>query len=163
MYNYTSLFDVFPIDRWQQPTHFGLSNVLVEQTDLINFLSKLPPAVQTVELSFLTFMEGEGHYITLMEDIRNKLDWRHRPVEGRIKISVKIFCYLSYYGRYICADKEVEEFVYNDGPQPFQHRQPGNSCDVDLGTGVLKDLFNLAWERPNDHPPERSLVFSRPH
>jgi hypothetical protein len=69
MYNYTSLFDVFPIERRQQLTHFGLSNVPLEQTDLINFLSKLPPTVKTVELSFLTFMEGEGYYISLMEDI----------------------------------------------------------------------------------------------
>ncbi|PNP73530.1 hypothetical protein FNYG_13124 [Fusarium nygamai] len=161
MYNYTSLFDVFPIERWQQLTHFGLSNVLVAQTDLINFLSKLPPTVQTVELSFLTFMDGDGHYISLMEDVRDKLNWKHRPVEGRIKIFAKIFCYLSYYGRYICVDKEVEEFVYNDGPQPFQLRQPGNSSDVDPGTGVLKDLFNPAWERPNDYSAERRLVFPR--
>ncbi|VTT70899.1 unnamed protein product, partial [Fusarium fujikuroi] len=146
MYKYTSLFDVFPIDRWQQLTHFGLSNVLVAKSDLITFLSKLPPTVQTVELSFLTFMEGDGHYISLMEDIRDKLDWKHRPLEGRIKILAKIFCYLSYCGRYICVDKEVEEFVYNDGPQPFQLRQRGNSSDVDPGTGVLKDLFNPAWE-----------------
>ncbi|KLO79488.1 uncharacterized protein LW93_12675 [Fusarium fujikuroi] len=146
MYKYTSLFDVFPIDRWQQLTHFGLSNVLVAKSDLITFLSKLPPTVQTVELSFLTFMEGDGHYISLMEDIRDKLDWKHRPLEGRIKILAKIFCYLSYCGRYICVDKEVEEFVNNDGPQPFQLRQRGNSSDVDPGTGVLKDLFNPAWE-----------------
>ncbi|KAF5560627.1 hypothetical protein FPHYL_6534 [Fusarium phyllophilum] len=163
MYNYTSLFDVFPIDRWQQLTHFGLSNVLVAQTDLTTFLLKLPSTVQTVELSFLTFMEGDGHYISLTEDIRDELDWKHRPVEARVKIFVKTFCYLSYYGRYICVDKEVEEFVYNDGPQPFHLRQPGNSSDVDPGTGVLKDLFNPAWERPNDYSPERRLVFTRQH
>ncbi|KAF5722738.1 hypothetical protein FMUND_2615 [Fusarium mundagurra] len=161
MYNYTSLFDVFPIERWQQLTHFGLSNVLVAQTDLIASLSKLPSTVQTVELSFLSFMEGDGHYISLMEDIRDKLDWKHRPVEGRIKILAKIFCYLSYYGRYICVDKEVEEFVYNDGPQPFQLRQPGNSSDVDPGIGVLRDLFNPSWERPNDYSANRRLVFPR--
>ncbi|KAG5748014.1 hypothetical protein H9Q70_009320 [Fusarium xylarioides] len=149
MYNYTSLFGV----------HFGLSNVLVAQTDLITFLSKLPSTVQTVELSFLTFMEGDGHYISLMEDIRDELDWKHRPVEARIKIFAKIFCYLSYYGRYICVDKEVEEFVYNDGPQPFKLRQPGNSSDIDPGTSVLKDLFNPAWERPNDYSVDRRLVF----
>ncbi|KAF5679879.1 hypothetical protein FDENT_8593 [Fusarium denticulatum] len=161
MYQYTPLFDVFPIDRWQQLTYFGLSNVLVAQTDLIAFLSKLPQTVQTVELSFLTFMEGDGHSISLMEDIRDKLDWKHRPLERRVKIFAKIFCYLSYYGRYICVDKEVEEFVYNDGPQPFQLRQPGNSSDVDPGTGVLKDLFNPAWECPNDYSVERRLVFPR--
>ncbi|KAF5981854.1 hypothetical protein FCOIX_3993 [Fusarium coicis] len=161
MYNYTSLFEVFPIERWHQLTHFGLSNVLVEQSDLINFLSKLPPTVKTVELSFLTFMEDEGHYISLMEDIHDKLDWKHRPLERRIKIFAKIFCYLSYYGRCICVDKEVEEFVYNDGPQPFRLRQPGNSSDVDPGTGVLKDLFNPAWERTNEYSVERRLVFPR--
>ncbi|CVL06630.1 uncharacterized protein FMAN_11783 [Fusarium mangiferae] len=138
MHKYTSLFDVFPIDRWQQLTHFGLSN-----------------------LSFLTFMEGDGNYISLMEDIRDKLDWKHRPLDGRIKILAKIFCYLSYYGRYICVDKEVEEFVYNDGPRPFWLRQRGNSSDVDPGTGVLKDLFNPAWERPNDYSSKRRLAFPR--
>ncbi|KAF5592357.1 hypothetical protein FPCIR_5678 [Fusarium pseudocircinatum] len=159
IHKYTSLFDVFPIDRWQQLTHFGLLNVLVAQTDLIAFLSKLPRTVQTV--GFLTFMEGDGHYISLMEDIRDKLDWKHRTLERRVKIVAKIFCYLSYYGRYICVDKEVEEFVYNDGPQPFQLRQRDNSSDVDPGTGVLKDLFNPAWERPNDYSAERRLVFPR--
>jgi hypothetical protein len=74
IHQYASLFDVFPIDRWQKLTHFGLSNVLVTQNDLISFLSKLPPTVQTVELSFLTFMKGEGHYRSLIEDIRDKLN-----------------------------------------------------------------------------------------
>ncbi|KAF4502325.1 hypothetical protein FAGAP_1437 [Fusarium agapanthi] len=163
IHKYTSLFDVFPIDRWQQLTHFGLSNVLVAQTDLIAFLLKLPQTVQTVELSFLNFMEGDGHYISLMEDIRDKLDWKHRPFERRIKTFAKIFCYLLYYGRYICIDNEVEECVYSNGPQPIQLRQRGNSSDVDPGTGVLKDLFNPAWERPNDYSTERRLVFPRQH
>ncbi|RBQ81900.1 hypothetical protein FVER14953_21528 [Fusarium verticillioides] len=96
-----------------------------------------------------------------MEDIRDKLDWKHRPSERRIKIFAKIFCYLSYYGRYVCVDKELEEFVYKDEPQPFQLRQPGNRSDVDPATGVLKDLFNPAWERPNDYSAERRLVFPR--
>ncbi|KAJ4072973.1 hypothetical protein NW756_014437 [Fusarium oxysporum] len=163
MHQYTSLFDVFPIHRWQKLTHFGLSNVVVAQNDFINFLSKLPPIVLTVELSFLTFMEGEGHYISLMEDIHDKLDWKHRPVEERIRIYAKIFCYLSYYGRYICLDKEVEEFVYKNGPPSFQLRQRDNSSNVDSGTGVLKDLFNASWERLNDFSPERRLVFPRMH
>lgn len=91
-------------------------------------------------------MEGDGHYISLMEDIHDKLDWKHRPLEGRINILAKAFCYLSYYGRYICVDKEFEEFIYNDGPQPFQLRQRGNSSGIDPGTGVLKDLLNPTWE-----------------
>ncbi|KAI3576390.1 hypothetical protein IWW34DRAFT_808288 [Fusarium oxysporum f. sp. albedinis] len=117
---------------WIKLTHFGLSNVLVAQNDLINFLSKSPPT-------------------------------KHRPDEERIKIYAKIFCYLSYYGRYICPDKEVVEFVYKNGSQPFQLRQRDNSSDVDSGTGVLKDLFNPSWERPNDSSPERRSVFPRMH
>ncbi|KAH7203182.1 hypothetical protein BKA60DRAFT_611955 [Fusarium oxysporum] len=117
---------------WIKLTHFGLSNVLVAQNDLINFLSKSPPT-------------------------------KHRPDEERIKIYAKIFCYLSYYRRYTCPDKEVGGFVYRNGPQPFQLRQRGNSSDVDSGTGVLKDLFNPSWERPNDSSPGRRSVFPRMH
>ncbi|KAK2669380.1 hypothetical protein RAB80_014906 [Fusarium oxysporum f. sp. vasinfectum] len=139
-------------------SHFALNRGTEEYTNFCDMVKR--PAV---ELSFLTFMEGEGHYISLMEDIRDKLDWKHRPVEERIRIYAKIFCYLSYYGRYICLDKEVEEFVYKNGPPSFQLRQRDNSSDVDSGTGVLKDLFNPSWERPNDSSPERRLVFPRMH
>ncbi|KAM0546634.1 hypothetical protein ACHAPJ_010772 [Fusarium lateritium] len=151
MDDFVSLFDIFPIDCWTKVRHFGLSGMQVTQENLVSFLAKLPPTLRSVELSFLGFLSEQGHYRGLLEDIRDRLDWRNRPIDERIEIRVNIVYNQRDPGRYVCLDKEVQEYVYGDGPPPFLRGRVGDSCITD-GTGTQKDEFNPHWERPYDSP-----------
>ncbi|UZP35418.1 hypothetical protein NXS19_003234 [Fusarium pseudograminearum] len=55
------------------------------QDDLISLLGKLPPTLVSIELSFLSIIEGTGHYAGILANIRDKLGWRHRPIDKRIR------------------------------------------------------------------------------
>ncbi|KAM0231784.1 hypothetical protein ACHAPO_008365 [Fusarium lateritium] len=141
-----SLFDIFPIDQWSTEgnlKHFGLSGVQVTQDDLISLLGKLPPTLQSIELSFLSVIEGTGHYAGILADIRDKLDWRHRHIDKRIRICVLVTIDQPDYGRYTCLDKEVNEYIYGDGPPPFGVDGSGSGFRmVEFGTGMQYDEFD---------------------
>ncbi|EEU44467.1 uncharacterized protein NECHADRAFT_48560 [Fusarium vanettenii 77-13-4] len=148
MEEFVSLFSVFPIDRWTKLRHFGLSRMQVAQDDLVSFLAKLPSTLESVELSFLAFLEEQGNYCGLLSDIRDKLGWRDRPVDAKVKICVLItFNQANREGRYIRLNKEVQDYVYGSGPPPFSPRGY-----IGYGTGVQQDEFNPHWERPYEKP-----------
>ena len=44
--------------------------------------------------------------------------------------------------------KEVQEFIYGQGQNPFAEDKPGN---LPLGIGTIKDAFEPNFERPNVH------------
>ncbi|KAJ4193817.1 hypothetical protein NW759_016563 [Fusarium solani] len=143
MDEFVSLFTVFPVDHWTRLRHFGLSHVQVTQDELISFLAKLPSTLRSVELSFLFFLQEQGNYSGLLGDIRDKLYWRDRPVNARVKICVRIVYNQHQVGRYVRLDKEVQDYVYGSGPAPFSPN--GYISD---GTGVQEDEFNPHWKRP---------------
>ncbi|XEU94725.1 hypothetical protein FSHL1_000009 [Fusarium sambucinum] len=147
-----SLFDIFPIDQWSTGgnlKHFGLSGIQVTQDDLISLLGKLPPTLQSIELSFLSVIEGTGHYAGILADIRDKLDWRHRPIDKRIRICVLVSIDQPDYGRYTCLDKEVNEYIYGDGPPPFGVDGSGSGFRmIESGTGMQYDEFDPDFAQP---------------
>ncbi|CVK87880.1 uncharacterized protein FMAN_05302 [Fusarium mangiferae] len=116
-----SLFDIFPVDTF--PTgklrHVGLSGLPVLQDDLISFLGKLPSTIKSVDLSFLALVRGHGNHATMLAAIRDELGWRHRPASERVKVSISMLLNQFNHGRYVCLDREVQEYVYGDGPPPF--------------------------------------------
>lgn len=81
--NFVPLGTIFPIERWPRLQHFGLMRFLVTQDDVISFLSALPSTVQSVELSFLSFLDYGGSYYGLLYQMREKLDWRVRDISKR--------------------------------------------------------------------------------
>lgn len=115
----------------------------VTQDDLVSFLEKLPSTLRSVELSFLFFLQDQGNYSGLLGDIRDKLCWKDRPVEARVKICVRIVYNQRQVGLYVRLDKEVQDYVYGSGPVPFSPN--GYISD---GTGVQEDEFNPHWKRP---------------
>ncbi|KAF5011253.1 hypothetical protein FDECE_2606 [Fusarium decemcellulare] len=143
MDEFVSLFSVFPIDHWTKLKHFGLSSMQVTQSDLVSFLAKLPSTLQSVELSFLAFLQDQGNYAGLLSDIRDKLGWRDRPVDMRVKMRVLIRSKQLRVGRYISLDKEVVNYVYGLGPAPFSA-----TGHINRGAGVEKDEVNPHWKRP---------------
>ncbi|KAI8659800.1 hypothetical protein NCS56_01198000 [Fusarium sp. Ph1] len=89
-------------------------------------------------------LKRQGNYWGLLSDIRDKLGWRNRPVDARVKICVLItFNQHNRAGRYIRLDKEVQDYIYGSGPPPF-----GPSGYISCGTGVQEDELNPHWKRP---------------
>ncbi|KAM0210460.1 hypothetical protein ACHAPA_002043 [Fusarium lateritium] len=128
--------------------HFGLLGMQVSQDDLISFLAKLPSTLQSVELSFLSMIEGDD-YAGLLTDIRDRLGWRHRPSGQRIQVSISVTTVnIPYDGRYICLDKEVQEYNYGDGPSPFHFAEGISESFVPFGTGTIQDEFDPNFKMP---------------
>jgi hypothetical protein len=146
-----SLFDIFPIDEWSTGKtlkHFGLSGMQVTQEELICVLKKLPPTLQSIELSFLSVIKGTGNHAGILADIRDKLGWRNRPVDQRVRVRMLVR-FNQDIGRYICLDKEVNDYLYNDGPPPFGVDGSGGSwAKITSGTGMEYDEFDPDFIRP---------------
>ncbi|KAF5668288.1 hypothetical protein FDENT_11904 [Fusarium denticulatum] len=150
MEDFVSLFDIFPIDSFSMGKlkHFGLSGFAVKQDDLISFLGKLPSTLKSVDLSCLSLVEGHGNHATMLADIRDKLGWRNRPAGQRIKVSISMRDNQPNHGRYICLDKEVEEYIYGDGPPPFLTIEGMSGAYFTFGTGIIYDEFDPGFAIP---------------
>ncbi|PNP61479.1 hypothetical protein FNYG_13766 [Fusarium nygamai] len=153
MKDFVSLFDIFPVDSFSigKLKHFGLSGFTAKQDDLISFLGKLPSTLKSVELSFLSIVEPDGNHATMLADIRDKLGWRHRPAGQRIKLSISMRDNQPNHGRYICLDKEVEEYIYGDGPSPFFIIEGMSGSHFTFGTGIVYDEFDPGFAIPYEN------------
>ncbi|CZR39231.1 uncharacterized protein FPRO_05577 [Fusarium proliferatum ET1] len=147
MEDYVSLFDIFPVDLFSagKLRHFGLSGMQVLEDDLISFLGKLPSTLRSVNLSFLSLVEGHGNHATMLADIRDKLGWRHRPTSQRIKVSISMLLNIFDHGRYVCLDREVQEYIYGDGPTPFVAQEGMIEAHFTWGTGIVYDAFDPTY------------------
>ncbi|KAG5794554.1 hypothetical protein H9Q69_006370 [Fusarium xylarioides] len=145
-----SLFDVFPVDSFSagKLRHFGLSGMQVLQDDLVSFLGRLPSTLRSVNLSFLSLVEDRGNHATMLADIRDKLGWRHRPANQRIKVSISMLLHQFDHGRYVCLDREVEEYIYGDGPSPFVAEEGMTEALFTWGTGIVYDEFDPGFAVP---------------
>ncbi|KAF5632042.1 hypothetical protein F52700_6560 [Fusarium sp. NRRL 52700] len=145
-----SLFDIFPVDVFSSGKlkHFGISGMPVLQEDLISFLGRLPSTLRSVNLSFLSLVEGQGNHATMLADIRDKLGWRHRPADQRVKVSISMLLNQFDHGRYVCLDKEVQEYIYGDGPPPFVATEGMIEATFEWGTGIVYDEFDPGFAVP---------------
>ncbi|KAF5974373.1 hypothetical protein FCOIX_8316 [Fusarium coicis] len=158
MEDFISLYDIFPFNTFStgKLRHFGLHGLSVKQDDLISFLGKLPSTLKSVELSFLALVRGHGTHATMLADIRDKLGWRHRPVNERVKVSISMMLNVRAEGRYVCLDREVHEYVYGDGPMPFIASERWEVAHFTWGTGIIYDEFDPGFAVPyEDHPMRR--------
>ncbi|CAI6091164.1 unnamed protein product [Clonostachys chloroleuca] len=154
--SFPPLRTLFPIDKWKWLEHFGLTRFKVDIDDLVDFLSSMPDTLSSLELGFFRFQMGAGGktYYDLMQAMRNKLGWSTRSEDDRPRIVIRVDMLEPVPGRYITADKEVEDFIYGDGPNPFSYddMEPeefafysSELCEK----GILHDEFDPAYERPN--------------
>jgi hypothetical protein len=49
-------------------------------------------------------------------------------------------------GRGVWLEKEVQDFIFGEGQNPFSERTP---LDISWGVGVQRDAFDPDFERPN--------------
>ncbi|KAI0904127.1 hypothetical protein F4823DRAFT_628864 [Ustulina deusta] len=166
MENHIPLLSIFPTDKWPRLKHFGLTRFLVTQADMISLLASLPLTIRSVQLSFLYFLDGGGTWKTLLEEMRDTLGWRDRAEDARPAVSIGVdFITSEHRGRAIWADKEVHDFLYNDGETPFGWKGR-NLNSVPDGKGIVRDAFDPQYERPHlsfrdyspNSPPREKLV-----
>ncbi|KAH8696179.1 hypothetical protein BGW36DRAFT_451291 [Talaromyces proteolyticus] len=143
------LRSIFPVDRWHRLRHFALSQFLVKQADVVKLLTALPETLRSVELSFLMFLDQGGNYRDMLAEMRKRLgSWREREEQARPKVVIGINSsgIHKMIGRAIWIDKEVGEFLYGAGENPFGTLYHKNS--IRLGCGVVRDVFEPEFERP---------------
>ncbi|KAM5367236.1 hypothetical protein ACJZ2D_010069 [Fusarium nematophilum] len=156
--HHTPLQRIIPIEKWSRLEHLGLSRLLVERSDLFSLLAALPPTLRSVELRFLIFVRRPGdsnlaldtrdNFFELLTDMRDTLGWRARPKAERPRVSIIRAPCPALPGRTIWLDREVNEFLYGDGANPFAP----TSLPVPRmyeGKGIQQDEFEPAHERPN--------------
>ncbi|CAG8098103.1 unnamed protein product [Penicillium olsonii] len=130
---------MFPIESWPKLQHFELSRFIVRESDLISFLSELPVTVRSVKLSFLTFVDNGNHWHPFLEKLRKAIRENRLWSDRRRNVTVGCMQDRSLPGRARWIGKEVDEFLYGDGENPF--------CDPPIehpkgGYGSFKDLLD---------------------
>ncbi|KAI5302858.1 hypothetical protein KEM56_000274, partial [Ascosphaera pollenicola] len=141
------LVDMFPVSSWPQLKHFGIAGWRVFGPHLIEFLRMLPESLESVELSRLTFVELSGDHASLLEAMRDQLDWKHRPPDRRPHARMIA---RKEPGVGIIVDKEVDRFLYENGPNPLGEKCTEGQCQdtVKKGFGIIKDFLDPLYERP---------------
>ncbi|KAJ5570873.1 hypothetical protein N7535_004533 [Penicillium sp. DV-2018c] len=146
------LKDIVPVEQWPNLRHFELSGFVISQDDCVSFLKTLPKSVRSIELSMLHFLEGGDWYIMLEEIRRMVLKstlWGDRDAGSRPKFTVGVPIEVGRLtlGYGIWAEKEVEDFIYGEGGNPFDRRF---HLSIQLGVGVLRDALEPDFELPHD-------------
>ncbi|KAK2616270.1 hypothetical protein QQS21_000704 [Conoideocrella luteorostrata] len=143
------LLTFIPVLKWPSLRHFGLSRLPVLQADVMHLLAALPETIRTVHLSCLTFQAGES-YRSLMEDMRDTLGWKWRIPDQRPSVSISVRQNIWVMGRAILLGQQVDDFLYENGPNPF-HQLDYFDDDVLEGSGAMvRDAFEPEFERPHD-------------
>ncbi|KAK2612418.1 hypothetical protein QQS21_001522 [Conoideocrella luteorostrata] len=138
---------IFPIDRWPRLKHFGLSQFLVKQSDLVSLLEALPDSLRSLELSYLAFLDGDDCYKNLLCEIRDTLDWRKRSVAQRPKVTIALQREMHQTpGRFVLVDKAADSFLYSDGLNPFGECDYSNNVVEGRGA-VERHRLDPSFER----------------
>lgn len=51
-------------------------------------------------------------------------------------------------GCYVCLGKEVQEYMYSNGPLPFVARDGRIPAHFAFGTGIVNNMFDLGVAQP---------------
>ncbi|RYP13722.1 hypothetical protein DL767_010626 [Monosporascus sp. MG133] len=144
VYYYSPLSSLFPSPSLSNLRHFGLSRFYVKESELVSLLAELPETLESIDLSFLGFIEGS--YRGMLLQLRDTLGWRHQ--KQRPKISIRLDSDPYYPGRAIWVDEEVNEFIYGQGNNPFGDEPASGRDQVPYGIGLVRDVFEPEYERP---------------
>ncbi|KAJ5130216.1 uncharacterized protein N7515_006255 [Penicillium bovifimosum] len=157
------LQSIVPVEQWSKLRHFELSGFLISQDDCVSFLKTLPESVRSIELSMLYFHD-DGNWCSMLEEIRRMVSegtlWGDRDARSRPKITIgvpidgdSILGIGSHaYGHGVWIEKEVEDFIYGEGGNPFKEHRPEGSPrpSIHLGVGVIRGAFEPDFEDAHD-------------
>lgn len=137
---------IFPIEKWSHLRRFGLSRIVVRQDDLMSFFASLPGSLRSAELSFLYFLQG--NYYSLLEELRCYLSYQTQEKKRpRIRLSIKVEPFPKEEAegmedRWLCLDKQVTDFIYGAGDNPFVEPVGDEDALVSDQVGVIEDAFD---------------------
>ncbi|RKL38393.1 hypothetical protein BFJ72_g7204 [Fusarium proliferatum] len=138
------LRSMFPVKDWSNIRRFALSRSFVKQRDVMAFISTLPSSLESLELSFLSFLPQEGTYRDLLRDMRYNLGWRERLVRDQPKLIVFVVeNELTMDGVVIDLSLAAMDYVYRHGENPFVEEQ---IMEVLEGEGRTVDLLDPAYD-----------------
>ncbi|OQD99108.1 hypothetical protein PENSOL_c007G03620 [Penicillium solitum] len=144
------LHSFIPVEKWPKLRCFELSRFLVTQSDVISFLWLLPKSIRFIKLSMLKFLDEGGDWHGLLEEmrimIREKALWADRDTCSQPAISIGLKLPNPQIGRAVWLEKEVQEYLYGEGQNPFFEQTP---LDIPWGIGTQRDIFEPSFERPN--------------
>jgi hypothetical protein len=126
------LRSIFPIDKWPKLRHFQLSRFIVSQSDVLSFLSELPGTLRSVNLSFLVFVDN-GNWHTFIAEMREEIHEKRLWPDRRLNVTIGCSQNISLPGRAKWLGKEIDEFLYEDGENPFLG-PPHNMVKPEFGT-----------------------------
>ncbi|KAJ5581465.1 hypothetical protein N7535_000085 [Penicillium sp. DV-2018c] len=144
------LQSIVPVEQWPKLRHFELFGFLISQDDSVSFLKKLPKSVRSIELSMLEF-HGDGNWYSMLEKIKRMVSdstlWGDRVAGSRPKVTIgmSIATMSCTYRHGVWIEKEVGDFIYGEGENPFRQDGP---CNIPLGVGVMRDALDPDFERP---------------
>ncbi|KAJ5936331.1 hypothetical protein N7454_005629 [Penicillium verhagenii] len=145
MAHFIPLQKVFPVCDWDNLRQFQLSRFMVIQSDLMGVLTAISATIQTVSLNFLIFLDDGGSYYSLLHEIRDTLRWHEREPAFRPNLIIGVDMDPPYIGKGIWIEKELHEFLYGGGRNPFFADYPNR---IEAGMGMERDTFEVAHERP---------------
>ncbi|KAJ5124809.1 uncharacterized protein N7515_008634 [Penicillium bovifimosum] len=150
---------IVPVEQWSKLRHFELSGFVISQDNCVSFLKTLPKSVRSIELSMLYFLRGNGDWYSMLEEIKRMVSestlWGDRDAGSRPKITIGVPLADTgpTYGHGIWIEKEVEDFIYGEGENPFREPRP---WEVQFGVGVMRDALEPDFEHPyHDHTSNR--------
>lgn len=130
---------ILPFDQWPKLRHFGLGNGVIADDDLISTLQRLPRSLRSVELSALEFSGGVDDWLGLFYRFRDDLDWHTRNPDQRPRVAVYIGP-LATLDPVFFLGKEIERFMYENGPDPFTAFY--DSSDYPTDSGIVRSPFS---------------------
>ncbi|KAL2836873.1 hypothetical protein BJY01DRAFT_258587 [Aspergillus pseudoustus] len=153
------LCTIFPVEQWCRLRHFALSNFLVDNDDLILFLSALPFAtLRSIHLGLLHFVDHGGSFHALLQDMRDKLDWRTRtrtrdvPPSARPSVSIAVPTTYLEIGHAIWLEEELNVLQPRVNGIASRLSKKVTICDVQLGLGgnwrypAFPSISSYAWD-----------------
>lgn len=138
------LGSMFPVKDWSNLRRFALSRSFVKQRDVMAFISTLPSSLESLELSFLSFLFQEGTYRDLLQDMRCNLGWRERLVRDQPKFIIFVAeNEFKMIGVVIDLSLAAMDYVYRHGENPFVE---GQIMEVLEGKGCRVDILDPAYD-----------------
>ncbi|KAI1047322.1 hypothetical protein LB505_012675 [Fusarium chuoi] len=138
------LQSMFPVKDWSNLRRFALSRSFIKQRDLMAFVSTLPSSLESLELSFLSFLPQEGTYRDLLQDMRCTLGWRERLVRDQPKLIIFVAeNELKMNGVVVDLSLAAMDYVYRHGENPFVE---GQIMEVLEGKGSRVDILDPAYD-----------------
>lgn len=141
---YSFLRQNLPIESWPNLRHFGISNLTIKVSRLIDTLKSLPESIESVDLGLLTLQDyDEGTRYDFLEKIRDEVGCNYR--EKKPTVTLRSERWSSEAGKFIQVVEELNDFLYGEGENPAMKEL----AHVKPGIGMMVDLLEPEYTQPN--------------